>query len=338
MHRCIELARKGGGWVYPNPMVGAVLVYGDRIIGEGYHRKYGEAHAEVHAIHSVSEADQHLIPASTLFVSLEPCAHYGKTPPCADLIISKRIPKCVVGCRDPFRQVDGRGIEKLRHAGVEVMLFVLEKECRDLNKRFFCFHKKQRPWVLLKWATSSDGYIAGESPERIQISSPASNRLVHQWRSEEAAILVGRNTAAKDDPVLNARFGFAPDPVRIVLDSKLTLSPQLHVFDGTQPTMVVNEMKEDTTGKLEWIREDTGNILQILQRLYQRNILSVMVEGGQKVLQSFIDAGLWDEARIITNEKLFLEKGTESPGLTNARLIKEEWIDSDRIRYFSPAG
>ena len=252
MHRCLELAGHGSGYVSPNPMVGAVLVHSGRIIGEGYHQRYGQAHAEVNCIDSVSETDRRLIGESTLYVSLEPCAHFGKTPPCTDLIIKHKIPKCVVGCRDPFKEVDGKGIEKLRAAGVHVEVGVLEKECKELNKRFFTFHTEHRPYIILKWAQTGDGFIAGPlNPsaswrrtfedsgetkviqERLLISNEYSNRLVHKWRSEEASILVGTNTALLDDPELTTRLWTGPSPVRIVLDMNLRLPSSLKMFNDT---------------------------------------------------------------------------------------------------------
>src|SRR5215207_8983700 len=218
MHRCLELARLGSGSVAPNPMVGAVLVYKDMIIGEGYHQQYGEAHAEVNCLNSVRPEHQHLIEQSTLYVSLEPCAHYGKTPPCADLIIQKKIPEVVVGCCDPFIQVNGKGIEKLQSAAVNVTIGVLEEECKQLNKRFFGFHTVQRPYVILKWAQTADGKVAGNDYGRKRISNQQTNRIVHKWRSEETTVVVGTNTALYDDPALTTRLWAGKNPVRIVVD------------------------------------------------------------------------------------------------------------------------
>ncbi|HJW16280.1 MAG TPA: bifunctional diaminohydroxyphosphoribosylaminopyrimidine deaminase/5-amino-6-(5-phosphoribosylamino)uracil reductase RibD, partial [Flavisolibacter sp.] len=246
MARCLQLAQLGAGNVAPNPMVGAVLVYNDAIIGEGYHEKYGAAHAEVNCINSVIDGERHLISQSTLYVSLEPCAHFGKTPPCADLIVKLKIPKVVIGCRDPFVQVDGKGIEKLLAAGVEVTTGILEKECKELNKLFFTFHTLHRPYIILKWAQTSDGKIAyptlrkkSSSPvSRLFITNAYTNRLVHKWRSEQMAILVGTNTAMHDDPSLNTRLWPGNSPVRLVIDKELALPPGLKLFDGSIPTIV----------------------------------------------------------------------------------------------------
>lgn len=240
MHRCLQLARLGAGAVAPNPMVGAVLVHEGRIIGEGYHRQYGCPHAEVDCLQSVLEGDKHLIPQSILYVSLEPCAHFGKTPPCADLIIGHKIPHVVVGCRDPFPAVNGKGIEKLQAAGTHVEAGVLEAACRKLNERFFTFHQQHRPYVVLKWAQTADGKMAKDGPERLLISNAMTNRLVHRWRSEEMAILVGTNTAWADNPSLTTRLWPGPNPVRLVVDLHLRLPKNLHLFDASAPTLVFN--------------------------------------------------------------------------------------------------
>lgn len=232
MQRCLQLAQLAAGHTAPNPMVGAVLVHDGVIIGEGYHKQYGGPHAEVNCINSVAEEHKHLIPSSFIYVSLEPCAHYGKTPPCADLIIRNKIPKVVVGCRDPFKQVDGKGIEKLVNAGIDVTVGVLEKECRQVNRRFFTFHTQHRPYVLLKWAQTGDGKIASYSEERLLISNDISNKLVHKWRSEEAAILVGTNTALMDNPSLTNRLWSGKSPIRLVIDMDLRLPKHLQLFNG----------------------------------------------------------------------------------------------------------
>ena len=243
MYRCLQLAQAGAGHVAPNPMVGAVLVYNNRIIGEGYHREYGMPHAEVNCIASVKKEDLRLVNKSVMYVSLEPCAHYGKTPPCADLIIQYRIPKVVVGCRDPFPEVNGKGIEKLLAAGVNVTTGILEKECRELNKRFFTFHTQRIPYIVLKWAQSSDGAIAATDGSAIQISNAYSSILVHRWRSEEAAILVGTRTAMLDDPALTTRLWPGKNPVRLVIDRELKLPVSLRLFDESVPTVIFNELK-----------------------------------------------------------------------------------------------
>lgn len=349
MKRCLQLAAMGAGQVAPNPMVGSVLVYEDRIIGEGYHQQYGEAHAEVNCINSVADADKEYIEKSTLYVSLEPCAHFGKTPPCADLIIANKIPEVVIGCRDSFVEVDGKGIERLKKAGIEVSLGILEKDCLALNKRFFTFHEKQRPYVILKWAQSGDGKIGApiNLPEggtseltvasRLLISNQITNRLVHKWRSEEAAILVGTNTALLDDPSLTARLYPGKNPVRLLIDKELKLPTRLKLFDGSVRTIVFNFIKQADEGMLVYHKLDpAGNILtQILSALHAQQILSVIVEGGSKLLQSFNDAGLWDEARVITNEELTIGNGLAAPVLKNKLLFDEQKIDTDLISYFN---
>jgi diaminohydroxyphosphoribosylaminopyrimidine deaminase/5-amino-6-(5-phosphoribosylamino)uracil reductase len=335
MLRCLELARLGAGHVAPNPMVGAVLVHGQRIIGEGYHELYGKAHAEPNCIHSVSEADKGLIPDSTLYVSLEPCAHHGKTPPCADLVIASRIPRVVVGCRDPFPEVNGKGIGKLENAGVDVTLGVLEKECRQLNRRFFTFHTRRRPYVVLKWAQSANGFIA-RAGERTAISNEYTNRLVHRWRSEEASILVGPRTALIDNPALTARLWTGPDPIRLVIDKDLQLPEDLRLFDRTVKTVIFNARKHEEENNLFYyqVAEDSSLVDQILIALHQLKIQSVLVEGGARLLQSFIDAEAWDEARIITNNELVLPAGLPAPRLQQAVLRNHENLLSDTIRYY----
>ena len=335
MERCLELAKLGAGTVAPNPMVGALLVHEDKIIGEGWHKQYSEAHAEVNCIDSVEQENKRLISQSTLYVSLEPCAHFGKTPPCADLIIKNKIPKVVIGCRDPFEEVDGKGIEKLKVAGVEVILTTgeMEEECRELNKRFFTFHTKHRPFVILKWAQTSDGKIAVGNRERLLISNEYSNRLVHQWRSDEAAILVGTNTALLDNPELTTRLWPGKSPVRLVIDMDLKLPSSLKIFNRQVQTIIFNSVKQEQDDNLLYYKltKDASLVRQIVNALYQLKIQSVLVEGGAKLLQSFIDEGLWDEARIISNEELMITIGLNAPLLKNAEKIFEQKLLSDKI-------
>jgi diaminohydroxyphosphoribosylaminopyrimidine deaminase / 5-amino-6-(5-phosphoribosylamino)uracil reductase len=349
MHRCIQLARLGEGHVAPNPLVGAVLVHESRIIGEGFHERYGQAHAEVNCLASVKKEDEHLIPFSTLYVSLEPCAHFGKTPPCADLIVSKKIPKVVIGSSDPYVEVRGKGIEKLKRAGIGVELGLLENECIDLNKRFFRFHKEHRSYVVLKWAQSSNGKMARTDRARFPISNEISRRLVHKWRSEESSILVGTNTAFFDDPDLGNRFWHGTSPLRLVVDMELRLPSSLKIFNGEIPTIVFNRHKHSLEqidfrsshplGKeglaYYQVSFDAGLVQQIMHALYQLNIQSVLVEGGARLLQSFIDEGYWDEIRLITNTELQLEEGIASP-VFNGHKINEEELISDRIEIFKP--
>lgn len=354
MQRCLQLAAMGAGLVAPNPMVGAVLVYNERVIGEGYHQKYGEAHAEVNCINSVSEADTALIEKSTMYVSLEPCAHFGKTPPCADLIINHKIPHVVIGCRDSFAAVNGKGIERLKAAGVQVTPGILEKECRELNKRFFTFHEKQRPYIILKWAQSSDGKIASlpdsyRDPEggtlehagsgRLLISNEFTNRLVHKWRTEEASILVGTNTALLDDPALTARLHPGNNPVRLVIDMDLKLPSNLKLFDGTVKTIVFNQHKQEAGQILSFykIDKDEKFIPQFLHALYKLQLPSVIVEGGAKLLQSFIDENAWDEARVISNKQLTIGNGLNAPVFKSISLYEEQTLQNDTISFFRNA-
>jgi len=335
MQRCLQLAAKGGGAVAPNPMVGAVLLYNGSIIGEGYHQKYGEAHAEVNCINSVAGADKELIAKSILYVSLEPCAHFGKTPPCADLIIKNKIPQVIIGCRDSFAAVDGKGMERLKTAGVHVTLGILENECLELNKRFFTFHEKQRPYIILKWAQSNDGKIGAPDSSNLKISDEFTNRLVHQWRTGEAAILVGTNTALLDDPSLTARLWPGNNPLRLVIDLELKLPGHLKLFDGSTKTIVFNFHKQDVTEKLVFHQLNTKEdiLVQILSALYNLQVQSLMVEGGSKLLQSFIDAGLWDEARVITNSTLVIEQGLDAPILKDNHLTATQKIKNDIIKF-----
>lgn len=337
MHRCLQLAKLGEGNVAPNPMVGAILVYENRIIGEGYHQQYGQAHAEVNCINSVHEADQSYIEKSTLYVSLEPCAHYGKTPPCADLIILKNIAQVVIGCRDSYEEVNGRGIEKLLKAGVEVIAGILEKEALDLNKRFFTFYTKMRPYIILKWAQSKNGLIAKADYTAVKISDHLTDRLVHKWRSEEAAIMIGTNTALYDNPSLTNRLWMAGNnPVRLVIDKHLRLPETLHLFDGSVKTVVFNFFKQEKHNNVLFYKlSSQENIISaVLKALYELKIQSVLIEGGAVLLQSFIDADCWDEARIITNETLMIDKGIKAPQLTNASHVSSNTSRQDVIAYF----
>ena len=338
MHRCIGLASQASGNVAPNPMVGAVLVYNDRIIGEGYHKVYGGPHAEVNCIDSVAANDIPFISESTLYVSLEPCAHFGKTPPCADLIISRNIKKVYVGCRDPFKEVNGKGIDKLTNAGVHVTTGILEKECKELNKRFFTFHTKHRPYIILKWAQTADGKIGNVGNNRLMITNDFTNRMVHKWRSEEAGIMAGTNTVMMDDPQLTNRFWHGHDPARIVIDMDLRLPSSLKVFDGKVKTIVFNALKHEESDNLVYYQVtcDVNLIHQVLNGLYQMKILSVMIEGGARLIQSFIDEGAWDEARVITNKTLILHSGVSSPILTDASIKLEEQFEGDLIKHYFP--
>ncbi len=330
MQRALELAELGRGSVSPNPMVGCVIVHQVKIIGEGYHKKYGEAHAEVNAIHSVN--DHSIFPESTVYVTLEPCAHHGKTPPCADLLIEKKIKRIVVACRDPFDQVDGKGIEKLQKAGLEVELGVLEKESIELNKRFFTSVQKERPYVILKWAQTSDGFVARENYDSKWISNSYSRQLVHKWRTDEDAILVGKNTAIHDNPSLTAREWTGRNPVRVLLDSNLEVPKNANLFKNEAPTLVLNSIKEEKTENIEWLKTDLNNPWSVLRKLYERNIQSVIIEGGSQVLNSFINENCWDEARVFTSETTF-GKGIAAPEV-EGKVEKEETIFADQLTIY----
>lgn len=314
MMRCIELARLGMGKVAPNPMVGAVIVHKEKIIGEGFHHMCGKEHAEVNAISNVK--DPLLLKDSTIYVSLEPCSHHGKTPPCVDLLIEHQFKRVVIGCVDTHTKVSGKGIDKLKKSGIEVTVGVLEKECRDLNKRFFTFHEKQRPYVILKWAQSLDGYLDKPRHQNEQginwISSPDTKVLVHKWRAEEQSILVGRKTVQNDNPALTVREYAGKNPTRIIIDSQLQLDEGLHIFSEEAPTIIFNRIKNDVKGNMEWIKIPETNTSFILEELYKRHILSVLIEGGSRTLQHFIFNNVWDEARIIVGDKLYGE-GTKAP-------------------------
>lgn len=306
LQRCIDLARLGAGSVSPNPMVGSVIVCDDKIIGEGYHRVYGQAHAEVNAIKQVFETHDNakaLLKRSTIYVNLEPCSHFGKTPPCADLIISNEIPRAVIGCRDPFDQINGKGIEKLRNAGIDVVEGALTEQCIDLNKRFFTRIQKQRPYIILKWAQTADGFFAPANKSQKWISSQNAKQLVHRWRTEEDAVLVGKNTVLADNPRLNSREWPGRDPIRIVIDRRLELPENINVFDQSQDTIIFNEKKTDLVDRIKYLElEDFDNLLPqlIAYQLYLMDIQSLIVEGGAETLNLFIKAGLWDEARVFT--------------------------------------
>lgn len=302
MSRCLQLAEYGAGHVAPNPMVGAVLVCDDKIVGEGYHRRFGEAHAEPNAINSVKNPE--LLQKSTLYVSLEPCSHYGKTPPCADLIVSSSIPRVVIGTLDPNPQVAGRGVEILRKAGIEVEVGVLEADCRELNKRFFIFQEQKRPYVLLKWAQTRDGFMdrirtdVTEAP--LQISNAITKQLTHKMRSENQSILVGANTVLLDNPTLTVRNWSGKSPIRIGIDRQGRIPDDFHLLDGSISTIIFTEKDQPDRPHVEFVKIDfDSNCIQtILTKIFERNIHSVLVEGGPTILNSFLEAGLWDEANV----------------------------------------
>ena len=335
MQRCLQLAALGAGNVAPNPMVGAVLVHQDKIIGEGYHANYGGPHAEVNCINNVSPQHRADISDSTLYVSLEPCNHFGKTPPCTNLILEKRIPRVVMACTDPFEKVNGSGIARLQEAGVQVTTGILKQEAEFLNRRFFTFHHKRRPYIILKWAQTSNQMIAGKGGQPISISHAYTNRLVHRWRSEEAAIMVGTHTVTNDDPSLTTRLWPGKNPWRIVVDRKLALPLSSRVFDPSAPTIVMNEIRS-ADGQPMLVKYDAaaGMIPSLLDYLYKNGIASVIIEGGTRLLQSFIDAGVWDEARVITNTSMYFEEGILSPNIQGLQPRQSSQQQEDTIDYY----
>lgn len=314
-------------------MVGAVLVHNGCIIGEGWHQQYGQAHAEVNCLNAVDEKDKHLIADSTMYVSLEPCAHFGKTPPCAHRLVKEGIKNVVICNTDPFAQVDGKGIEILKQSGATVTTGILADAGEWINRRFFCMHTQHRPYIILKWAQTLDGYIAPEDGSRYQISNEQSSTLVHKWRTEESAIMVGYNTAVNDNPQLTARHWEGNNPLRIVIDKNLSLAISLKLFDNEASTWVLNTQKEDVQNSTHYIKLDfsTNIIPQLLERLYRTGKQSLIVEGGPMLLQSFIDAGLWDEARVFTAPKL-LNNGIAAPILHHPALTTE--IGTDKLELF----
>ena len=307
MQRCLFLARKAIGYTYPNPLVGSVIVHEGKIIGEGWHTKAGEPHAEVNAIASVKDKD--LLKESTLYVNLEPCAHFGKTPPCADLIIEKEIPKIVIGCVDIYSKVAGKGIERLQQVGREVIVGVLETESQALNKRFFTFHAQKRPYIILKWAQTRDGFIAPLQQAQqapVWISNAFSQQLTHLWRAQEGAILVGKHTVEKDNPSLTTRHWVGNNPLRLVIDNDNSLFKKLAVFQG-DPTVVFTSVQATDTPHISFapLSSSVSMPKQVCNYLYEQQVQSLIVEGGAQVLQQFIDEGLWDEARIFVGSSQF---------------------------------
>lgn len=334
MRRCLQLANYGSGYVAPNPMVGAVLVYEDTIIGEGYHLRYGEAHAEPIAINAVKNPE--LLKQSTLYVSLEPCSFYGKTPPCADLIVSSGIPRVVIGTIDPNPKVAGRGIEILRKAGIEVTVGVLEDDCRELNKRFFIFQEQKRPYVLLKWAQTQDGFMdrirTDNTEPPLQISNEITKQLTHKMRSENQAILVGANTVLLDNPSLTVRNWSGKTPIRIAIDRQGRIPYNFNLMDGSLPTLIFTEKEKVNKQHLKFVKIDFDSdfIKTILNEIYKRNIHSVMIEGGATILNRFIEAGLWDEANIEVSPQRIIE-GVSAPLLPLQPIIRKsfeghEWL------------
>lgn len=340
MSRCLTLAQMGAGTVSPNPMVGAVVVYDGKIIGEGYTSPYGGPHAEVNAIADVrdryGDEAKSLLQKSTVYVSLEPCAHYGKTPPCADMLVDLGVQRVVIGCKDSFAKVNGLGIQKLTDAGIDVEVNVLEDECLFLNRRFFTRIAEHRPYVILKWAETKDGFFATDNQQQTWISNKASKQLTHKWRSEEDAILVGTATALIDNPMLNNRLWFGKSPKRVLIDRGLTVPETHNLFnDGSTDLIIFNEKCTAWKGHLKYIALENFDLYlpqNILYQLYLMDIQSVIIEGGAKTLRQFIDAGLWDEARVFVGNQEW-GKGIAAPRLDVA-VTEEERIASDTLRLY----
>lgn len=335
MKRALQLAALGSGNTAPNPMVGAVLVHNGRVIGEGWHKQYGHAHAEINCLASVAAGDRQWIKESTMYVTLEPCAHHGKTPPCADRLVTEGLKKVVIANTDPFSKVNGKGIAMLKDAGIEVQTGLLEQEGRWLNRRFFCMHMLGRPYIILKWAQTSDGFIAPQSRQPIAITGADTAVLVHRWRTQEAAIMVGTTTAQNDNPMLTARLWQGRQPLRVVLDRKLTLPATANMYNTDAPTWVVNEDKEDQQGHITFVKStfDDKLLPTLLARLHTASVLSVIVEGGAALLSSFIAAGLWDEARILTATRT-LGSGVAAPSLCDAAHAFSTQLGSDHLSLF----
>ncbi len=332
MQRCLQLAKNGLGNTYPNPLVGSVIVYEKKIIGEGFHKKAGEPHAEVNAVNSVK--NKKLLKKSTLYVNLEPCAHTGRTPACSKMIVDLKIPRVVIGCRDSFAKVDGKGIEIMHSAEIDVKVGVLEKESRKLNKRFFTFHEKKRPYVILKWAQTIDGFIDFDRNPNTPIkpnwiTDEYARIFVHKMRSEEQSILAGTNTAEKDNPSLNVRDWSGKNPLRIVIDKNLRLPENLSLFSGKISTLVFTEKEESPEKNANYIKIDFKKSVpkQILDFLYKKEIQSIIIEGGSFTLNSFIQENLWDEAKVFIGDKFF-RKGVKAPKILQNPVKKENISDS----------
>lgn len=324
--RCIELAQKAIGNTYPNPLVGSVIVHNDKIIGEGYHHKAGENHAEINAVNSVEEKS--LIPESTIYVSLEPCAHFGKTPPCALKIVELGFKKVVIGAMDSHDKVNGKGKKIIQDAGIEVGSGVLEKECIELNKRFFTYHEKRRPFIILKWAESGDRFMDKDF-KPTQISNALTKQFVHQLRSNEHSILIGTMTALRDNPSLTTREIVGRNPIRILIDIDLKVPTDFNVYSNEAETLVFNSVKEGDEGNIKFIKTSRENfIANMLKTLHELQIQSIIVEGGSLVLQQFIDAGLWDETIIIKNKNLLLENGTKAPRFSKTPIDTRDFRDN----------
>lgn len=331
IRRCIELAQKAKGKTYPNPMVGSVIVHEGKIIGEGYHEKSGQNHAEINAINSVKERE--LLRDSIIYVSLEPCSHFGKTPPCAHKIVEIGFKKVVIGTLDSHEKVNGKGKQIIENAGIEVISGILEADCQDLNKRFFTFHQKKRPYLILKWAESADGFLDKDF-KPTQIGNPLTKQFVHQLRSEEHAILVGTRTALTDNPSLTTREISGRNPTRILIDFDLKVPRDFNIYNASAETLVFNSLKNAEEGNVKFIKIQKENFLQnLMNKLYELQIQSVIVEGGSFTLNQFIEANLWDEAMIIKTKDLLLESGTKGPQF-HFESYKMETFRDNEIYFF----
>jgi diaminohydroxyphosphoribosylaminopyrimidine deaminase/5-amino-6-(5-phosphoribosylamino)uracil reductase len=333
MKLALELAASGRGYVAPNPMVGAVLCHQGNIIGQGYHQQFGGPHAEVNCFESVDPTNEKLIPQSTLFVTLEPCSHFGKTPPCADLVIRNNVYRVVIASVDPNEKVRGRGISRLKAAGIQVEQGLFQKEAAELNCRFFTFHQSQRPYITLKWAQTADGFMGTGTTDRLYISGPSTNKLVHEWRAAEDAILIGAGTAVLDNPMLTVRLGSGRSPLRIILQSSRSLPLDLKIFNDGLPVVVVNAIKDGVEGNVTYVKLNLDNgPLPLLEWLYKNEIQGLMVEGGRKTLQYFLDHDCWDEMKIITNTSQNAKYGIKVPEVpVNAVFRYIKLLDTDRI-------
>jgi diaminohydroxyphosphoribosylaminopyrimidine deaminase / 5-amino-6-(5-phosphoribosylamino)uracil reductase len=333
MNRALNLAKLSAGNVAPNPMVGCVIVHNNEIIGEGWHKKYGEAHAEVNAISSV--VDQALLAESTVYVTLEPCSHFGKTPPCADLLIDKKVKKVIVCNIDPNPLVAGKGIEKLQISGIEVETGILAKEGLAINKRFFTFFEKKRPYIILKWAQTADGFIAGENYKKIQISNAFSSKIVHKMRTENAAIMVGTNTAINDNPNLTTRNWAGQNPVRILIDKQLRFKNSMNVFNDEAQTLIYNLHGNGKVANAQYVQlpENDDFLANLILDLYAKNIQSVLVEGGTKLIESFIKLGLWDEALVIVSDNK-ISDGVLGPKMDFSKAECIEKLQNDLLYFF----
>ena len=330
IEKCIELAQQGIKNVSPNPMVGAIITYNGKIIGKGYHEKYGSNHAEINAINNVQ--DKSLLKKSTLYINLEPCCHFGNTPPCTDFIIKKNIPNVIIGCIDPNSEVAGKGIKKLQENSVNVISGVLDKKCRDLNKRFFKFKNDKKPYIILKWAKSRDNFMAPINQNKpFWMTSEQSKKLVHKWRSEEDSILVGTNTVNLDNPSLTVRLSDGKNPIRVIIDRNISLDANYKIFNPDSKTIIFNEKKTYNTKTNYYIKVNFNSLIEeMLKELYKLNIISIIIEGGAYTLSKFIQANIYDEIRVFTT-KLNLENGIESPNIPELKKISSKKINSDTL-------